>query len=92
MDMRISNLMNTYSVQARRNNISVPRSAGSNRGGTDSIDISTEGNDFNYARNAVRNAPDVREDRVNQIQSQLANGTYSVSTNDVAASILQGLG
>jgi len=92
MDMRISNVYSAYNVQARRNAISVPRGTERVRPGADSVNISAQASDYQYARNAVLNAPDVRADMVSQIQNQIASGTYSVSASDVAARIFHGIG
>jgi len=92
MDMRISNVYSAYSVQARRSNLAIPRGTERVRQGADSVDISAQASDYQYARNAVSSAPDIRSDRVSQIQNQIASGTYSVSASDVAASIFHGLG
>ena len=92
MDMRISNVYNAYSVQARRNTLSVPRGAERVRQDADSVNISSQASDYQYARSAVLNAPDIRADVVNQIQNQIASGTYSVSASDVAARIFHGIG
>ena len=41
------------------------------------------------AKAAVAAAPDVREDRVAAIKAALANGTYSVSDEDLANKLLE---
>ena len=38
--------------------------------------------------NAVKNTPDIRMDRVNEISAKIASGEYNVSGNDIAAKIL----
>jgi len=92
MDMRISNVYGAYSVQSTRPNPSVPRGAGRVRSDADSIDISNQASDYQYARNAVASAPDIRADLVDNLQNQISAGTYSVSASDVAARIFHGLG
>ena len=34
------------------------------------------------------NAPDIREDKVNAIRDQIANGTYTVNAHRIAANML----
>lgn len=53
-------------------------------GSKDSLEISQMGKDFQIAKAAVQASPDIRQDRVDQIRSQLASGTYSVSGRDIA--------
>lgn len=52
--------------------------------GRDSLEISSFGNAYQIAKQAVAQGSDVREDRVREIQARLTAGTYSVSIEDVA--------
>ncbi|MFA9464526.1 MAG: flagellar biosynthesis anti-sigma factor FlgM [Velocimicrobium sp.] len=51
---------------------------------SDALQLSQTGKDIQVAKQAVKDAPDVREDRVNAIKAELASGTYRVSAEDVA--------
>ena len=51
---------------------------------SDKVEISQTGKDIAVAKKAIAEAPDVREDRVETIKKQIAEGTYSVSLEDVA--------
>ena len=55
---------------------------------SDDVKISSVGKDFSFAMNAVKNTPDIRMDRVNEISARLERGEYNVSGNDIAAKIL----
>jgi negative regulator of flagellin synthesis FlgM len=60
--------------------------------GRDEVRIqSTFGKDLEVAKNAVKEAPDVRSDKVNDIKSRIDAGTYSVDTGDFAALLLSKL-
>ncbi len=50
----------------------------------DSLEISSFGNAYQVAKQAVSQGSDVRADRVKEIQAQMAAGTYNVSIEDVA--------
>lgn len=50
----------------------------------DSLEISSFGNAYQVAKQAVAQNSDVREERVKGIQAQMAAGTYKVSLEDVA--------
>ena len=50
----------------------------------DSLEISSFGNAFQVAKQAVAQTSDVRADRVKEIQAQMVAGTYRVSIEDVA--------
>ena len=54
----------------------------------DDVKISATGKDFSIAMNALKDVPDVREDKVNDIRSRIENGTYNVSGKDVAEKLL----
>lgn len=51
---------------------------------SDKVEISQTGKDIAIAKNAIAEAPDVRGDRVEIIKRQMADGTYSISMEDVA--------
>lgn len=51
---------------------------------SDKLEISQAGKDIAVAKKAIAEVPDVREDRVETIKKQMAEGTYSVSMEDVA--------
>jgi len=92
--MRITNAYSTYAVQTARNsNTTQPLGrVDRTRSDSDSVSLSAQASDYQIARRAVANAPDVRADRVNQIRERLEAGTYNVSSYDVASRIFQGLG
>ena len=51
---------------------------------TDTVQISSIGRDILTAKNAVKDAPDVRAEVVEPIRSRVQSGTYSVPTTDFA--------
>ena len=55
-----------------------------NTGASDTLEISDFGKDYQIAKQAVKNAPDIRESKVQDIQKQMAAGTYHVSIEEVA--------
>lgn len=50
----------------------------------DKVEISQTGKDIATAKKAIAETPDIREDRVEAIKKQMAEGTYAVSMEDVA--------
>lgn len=56
----------------------------------DKLEISQTGKDINIAKKAIKESPDVREDKIEAIKKQMAEGTYSVSTEALADKILDG--
>ena len=55
---------------------------------SDKVEISSFGKELQIAKQAVSNAPDVREDKVAELKNQIANGTYSVSPESFAEKLL----
>jgi negative regulator of flagellin synthesis FlgM len=89
MDMRISSVYNAYSTQPAARTARASRTE-SGRNEADSVSLSAQAGEYQTARNAVAAAPDIRESLVNRIQGMLDAGSYHVSAQDVAASILRG--
>lgn len=55
----------------------------------DAVQISSTGKDFQLAKQAVMNAPDIREELVEPIKTSVQNGTYDVSDADFADKLLE---
>jgi len=56
---------------------------------SDKLSISSIGKDMKAAKDALKAAPDVREDLVNSVKQQVADGTYSVSAESFAEKLLK---
>jgi negative regulator of flagellin synthesis FlgM len=56
---------------------------------TDKLEISSFGKEMQIAKQAVKNAPVVRMERVEQLKSQIQNGTYDVDASSFADMLLQ---
>jgi len=87
MDVRISSVYSAYKAYPTRSASTNAPGQRSRAGVTDSVSLSTEGSEFNTARRAVSELPEVRSERVNQLRTQLQSGTYQVNAQDVAARI-----
>ena len=60
--------------------------------GSDKVEISQFGKDYQIAKQAVAAAPDVRHDKVADIKAKIEAGTYEVSNNDLAAKLAEKYG
>ncbi len=60
--------------------------------GSDRLEISQFGKDYQIAKQAVAAAPDVRHDKVADIKAKIEAGTYEVSNNDLAAKLAEKYG
>ena len=57
-------------------------------GNRDAYEISRSARDYQVAREAVREATDVREDKVAYFKEALASGTYNVSSQEIAEKVV----
>lgn len=55
----------------------------------DKVEISDFGKVYNTSKMAVKNAPDIREDRVYDIKKRIDSGNYDVSAESFADKILE---
>lgn len=56
---------------------------------SDSLVISQPGKDYQIAKQALLNIPDVREDKVACIKSAIASGAYNVTAEEVADKLVE---
>ena len=71
-DKRISHVENTNKISPAK----------------DDVKISNVGKDFTIAMNALKDVPDIRMDRVNELSAKIERGEYNVSGEDIASKIL----
>ena len=84
----ISGIQQAYGTQPKRRVSSV-----SNTGyGRDAVEISNIGRSFQIAKDAVKGASDIREDKVAALKEQIASGTYEVSGESFAEKLMEKLG
>lgn len=57
--------------------------------GRDEVQISQAGRDFQIAKQAVAQSPDIREDKVAQLKAKIDSGEYQVSADDFASRLLE---
>jgi negative regulator of flagellin synthesis FlgM len=63
----------------------------SSTGSAEHIAISSKAKDIQKATEAINAAPDTRIEKVDRIKEQLTNGTYSVSSEQLADKILENI-
>ncbi|MGD9212361.1 MAG: flagellar biosynthesis anti-sigma factor FlgM [Desulfobacteraceae bacterium] len=56
--------------------------------GSDKVELSSQAKEANRAFAELKTLPDIREEEVNEIQTQLETGTYSVDNEKIAVSML----
>ena len=60
-------------------------------GGSEHIAISSKAKDIQKANESINAAPDIRIEKVDRIKEQIANGSYSVSSEQLAEKILENI-
>jgi negative regulator of flagellin synthesis FlgM len=55
----------------------------------DTVTVSQDALLLTEARRTAQNAPDVRSEKVEALRTQVANGTYQIDSNRIAASLVQ---
>ena len=63
----------------------------SSTSGTEQIAISSKAKDIQKATEAVNAAPDIRIEKVDRIKEQITNGSYIVSSEQLAEKILENI-
>ncbi len=58
-------------------------------GGRDEVQISQAGRDFQIAKKAVAQSPDIREDKVALLKTKIESGEYQVSAGDFASKLIE---
>jgi len=57
---------------------------------SDRLELSVRSLEISHIEDLIRSTPDVREDRVNQVRSQIESGTYNVKAEQIADKIIGG--
>lgn len=52
------------------------------------VSISKESRDAGMMRGIINNLPDIREDKVQELKTQIGNGTYEVNSEDIAKKMI----
>jgi len=90
--MRINAYNNSNTVgqveSSKRINKTKTTSKISNGNSKDVFEMSSVGKDYQIAKQAVLNTPEIRKDRVDDIKSRLDAGTYNVSDDDLIDKLL----
>ncbi|MBE6024482.1 MAG: flagellar biosynthesis anti-sigma factor FlgM [Cellulosilyticum sp.] len=79
----VSRIYNTYSTQMASSAKDTDKAKSK-----DEVDFSTQAKDFAAIKKMLSDVPEVREDKVQDIKQRMENGTYNVSSEEVASKIL----
>ena len=79
--IKIASIVNEYymPIKTRKKDVSKVENTQSAR---DSVSFSSIASDMCYAKKILKETPDIREDKVNNIKTRIQNGTYEVNIDD----------
>ena len=87
--MKIHNIPGVMKAYNQRKAHSTPKT-NSVSSKKDEMSLSNEAQILSKALQGAKATPEVREDKVNEIKNAIAQGTYSVTTEQVAEKMLKG--
>lgn len=85
------NIPKVSGVYGNSGKIDRPTKVGEVASKKDEFSISGTAKDFTSVMNALRNVPDIRQDKVDEIAQRIERGQYSVKATDVAGKIVESL-
>ena len=65
-------------------NVNKEENVGEVKKASDTVSLSQDAKDIQLAKDAVEEAPEVREEVVQDLKKEVDNGTYAVNSNDIA--------
>jgi negative regulator of flagellin synthesis FlgM len=87
--MRINNSQNIQQVmKAYNKNVSKVKKTEKATFQSDKIEISESAKDFQVAMKALSDVPEVREEKVEALKKEIADGKYQPSAKDIAKKML----
>lgn len=84
--MRIDAINRVYDAYNSKSKVSAVKTNKSDS--QDQVAFSTQAKDFATIKKMLKDVPEVRQERVDELKEQINNGTYNVSSNEVAQKIL----
>lgn len=57
-------------------------------GFSDALQLSQTGKDIQIVKQAIKEVPDIREEKINSLKEKLASGTYNVSGEELAEKVV----
>lgn len=55
----------------------------------DEYNVSNEARDYQLVMKALRNIPDIRQDKVDEISAKIQSGSYKVEARDISGKIIR---
>lgn len=78
-------------IYDRQNNVSKTEKSTKAKESKDVVSISNSAKDFQTVMTAIKNVPDIREDKVKNIQERIKDDNYNVDTDDLVERMIDSL-
>ncbi len=82
----INNILNNYNTKKVTSTESIKKSKGK-----DVFDISSTAKEYQIAKKALSQSPDIRQDKVQDIKNRIESGNYDVSAREIADKIVDSI-
>lgn len=82
-DINMNKIMKAYQNLNQKENNNVNQKSKS-----DQVNISNEAKEIRNIKETLENKPEIRQEKVDQIKTQIQNGTYKVDSQKVAEKII----
>jgi negative regulator of flagellin synthesis FlgM len=66
------------------------QAVGGGHSDSDRLELSVRSREISHLEELIQSIPDVREDRVDQVRSQIERGTYNIKAEKIAEKIIGG--
>ena len=80
------NIIDAYQAQNKNNNVAAKKQSSPEH---DRAEISTRAQEIINYRAKLKDVPDVRQHRVDELKDQIKNGTYQPSAEKIAEGLIQ---
>ncbi|EAX46821.1 anti-sigma-28 factor, FlgM [Thermosinus carboxydivorans Nor1] len=84
---QVQNILKVYGEQTKVGKNAKPPSAGPVQR-TDEVVLSAQAQEFSQILQALKNMPEVREDKVKELADRIATGNYHVDAKEIADKML----
>lgn len=66
----------------------VDKQAASAAAATETVDISSRAKDIQLAQTVINNLPDIRDAKVQELKTQIEQGSYKINTDEIAKKVV----
>lgn len=90
--MKVNNYGNIQDVMKAyltRKNEGASRKDAPAKGGEDTLELSAQAREMREVKSALKEMPEIREDKVEQIKREIASGAYRVDAGKIAEGIIE---